>query len=63
MLTADDFEQAQRIVFGSASQGFIIVEGEMVRSCEELIQLATRNEHRDKKMLNLLLFDATVDGG
>ena len=62
VLTTDGFEQAQRIVFGSASLGFIVAEGEIVRSCEELVQLAIRDERKDKKMLNLLLFKAAVDG-
>ena len=63
VLATDDFEQAQRIVFGSASWGFIVAEGEIVSSREELVQLTTRDGHKDKKMLNLLLFEAVVDGG
>jgi len=61
--TIYDFEQAKGIVFGSWSWTFIVAEGELIRTYEELVQLANRDEHKNKKMLNILLLDPAIEGG
>ena len=61
--TICDFEQAKGLVFGRWPWGLIAAEGEMVRSYEELVQLANRDEHKNKKLLNILLLDPIIGGG
>ncbi|MAF85191.1 MAG: hypothetical protein CL875_01690 [Dehalococcoidales bacterium] len=61
--TICDFEQAKGIAFGSWSWAFIIAEGKMVRSYEELVQLAAQDEHKNKEMLNVMLIDPAIGGG
>jgi len=58
-----DLGQAKAMIFGSWSWGLIVAEGELVRSYEELSELANRTEHRNKKALNVLLLDPAVGGG
>ncbi len=61
--TICDFEQARGIVFGSWSWAFIVAEGKLIRSYEELVQLATQDEHKDKEILNVMLIDPAIGGG
>jgi len=61
--TICDFEQAKGVVFGSWSWAFIIAEGKMIRSYEELVQLAAQDEHKNKEMLNVMLIDPAIGGG
>ena len=61
--TICDFEQARGVVFGSWSWAFIIAEGKMIRSYEELVELAARDEHKDKDVLNIMLLDPAIGGG
>ena len=61
--TICDFEQAEDIVFSKGTWGIAFAEGEMVRSYEELVQLAAQDQHKDKGMLNVTLLVPEIGGG
>jgi hypothetical protein len=61
--TTCDFEQARDFVFGSKSSGIIFAEGRLIRSYEELVQLAVHDQHKDKEMLNVTVVVAALEGG
>lgn len=55
-----DFEQAKYFPFGG--QVFILVEGQLINSYEELVQLATQECYQDKEFLEVLLAEP-IGGG
>lgn len=64
--TTCDFEEARYVVFGNGMNrvwSLALAEGEMVSSYEELVQLAARDQHKNKKVLNVTLFIPMVAGG
>ena len=61
--TTCHLEEAKDIVFGNRAWTVAFAEGEMIKSYEELIQLATSDEHKDKETLNLTLIVPVIGGG
>jgi len=58
-----DFEQARDIVFGDKMWAVAIAEGHVIKSYEELVQMATQDEHKDKEVLNVTLLVPAIGGG
>jgi len=61
--TTCDFEQAKDVVFGYRPSVLAFVEGEMINSYEELVQVATQDQHKDKETLNVALIVMEIGGG
>ena len=64
--TTCDFEQAKDIVFGSQSSrmwAIALAEGQTINSYEELVQVATQDQHKDKETLNVALIVMEIGGG
>ena len=59
-----DFEQAKDIIFGNSSTWAVATaEGQAINSYEELLQLATQDQHKDKEILNVMLLVPLIGGG
>ena len=59
-----DMEQAKDSLFRSSDIPMnVIVEGQLIHSYEELVQLAAQDEHKNKEMLNVMLIDPAIGGG
>ena len=58
-----DFEQAQYFLFSYGASAVVMVEGQVINSYEELVQLATQDCYKDKESLEVVLLPAVVDGG
>lgn len=56
-----DFEQAKYFLPFS-SPAFILVEGQVINSYKELVQLATQDCYKDKEFLEVLVAEA-IGGG
>jgi len=61
--TTCDLEQAKGVIFGSWSWAFIVAEGKLIHTYDELVQLAHRKEYQDKELLNVVLLDPAIGGG
>jgi len=57
-----DFEQAKYFLFGYGPNTFVIVEGRVINSYQELIQLATQDYCKDKEFLEVIL-EPAIGGG
>jgi len=57
------FEQAKDIIFGNRAWSIALAEGEMIKSYEELVQLAALDQHKDKEVLNVTLIVPVIGGG
>jgi len=58
-----DFEQAQYFLFSYGASAVVMVEGQVINSYEELVQLATEDCYKDKESLEVVLLPAVVGGG
>ena len=57
-----DFEQARKFTYGQGS--FVMVDGQVINSYEELVQLAARESYRDHEFLEvMILYRGVVEGG
>ncbi len=56
-----DFEQAQN--FSYAQGTFVMVEGQVVNSYEELVQLAAQDDYKDREFLEVMLVPSVDVGG
>ena len=58
-----DFEQAQNFPYGQGT--FVVVGGQEIHSYVELVQLASRDDYKDKEFLEVILipFTEIVSGG
>ena len=57
-----ELEQAKyRFTYGQ--EGLVVVEGQVVNSYEELVQLASRDDYKDKEFLEVELLPALIGGG
>lgn len=61
--TTCNLEQAKEIVFGNRPAVLVFLEGEMVNSYEELVQLATQERNKGKEVLNVALVVMEIGGG
>ena len=50
-----------RFIYGG--DVLVMVEGNLVRSYEELVQMASQDEHKDKELLEVELLPTAVVGG
>ena len=55
------FEQAKYFLFNYGSNTLIVVEGQVINSYQELIQLATQDRYKSNEFLEVIL--ASVIGG
>jgi hypothetical protein len=55
-----DFEQAKYLPFGQ--NVIILVEGNAIKSYEDLIRLASQNPHRDKEFLEVKFLELLRGG-
>lgn len=58
-----DLEQAKDFLFKYGEGILVIVEGQLIHSYEELVQLATQDPYKNKEVLNVMLFPVLVAGG
>ncbi len=56
-----DLEQAKHH-FGYGSETIVLVDGQVVNSYEELVQIATQDRHQDKEFLEVVLLPLIVGG-
>ena len=61
--TTYDFEQAKDLVLANGAWSLAFAEGEVINSYEELVQLAARDQYKDREVLNLTLLVPGVGGG
>lgn len=55
-----DFEQAKYLPFGH--NVIIVVEGQVIESYEDLIQLAAQDRYKDKEFLEVMFLPIIVGG-
>ena len=61
--TTIDFEKAKySLPFGPPYTLLIVLDGQVINSYDELVQLATEKHHRDKEFLEVVVMTA-VGGG
>ncbi|MFC1979518.1 hypothetical protein ACFLVS_01390 [Chloroflexota bacterium] len=58
-----DFEQTQYFLFSYGANTVVMVEGRIVNSYEELVQLAAQGYYKDKESLEVQLLPAVIGGG
>ena len=58
-----DLEQARHLLFSRGTDMLVIVEGQMVNSYEELVQLATQDAYKDKESLEVVMTPLWPAGG
>lgn len=58
-----DFEKAKEVIFGDNSWTLAFVNGEIIKTYEELVELASRDEYKNKEELNVSLLIPAVGGG
>ena len=61
--TICDFEQAKEVVFGHGLDIIVSVEGQMIASYEELVQLVAQEQYKDKEALEVILVATAIPGG
>lgn len=57
-----DFEEAKYFLFSYGPATIVVVEGHVLSSYEELLELTTQDRYRDKELLEVELW-GIVDGG
>ena len=57
-----ELEQA-KYRFSYSSETLMVVEGHVVKSYEELVQLATNDHYKNKEFLEVVLLPALISGG
>ena len=50
-----EFEQGKYFLFSYGDGTFVVVEGRVINSYEELIQLATQDCYKDKEFLEVII--------
>ena len=58
-----DLEQARHLLFSRGADMLVIVEGQMVNSYEELVQLAAQEPYKDKESLEVVMTPLWPAGG
>ena len=58
-----DVEQARHLLFDRGADMLVIVEGQMVSSYEELIQLVEQDNYKDKEALEVVMTPLWPAGG
>jgi hypothetical protein len=58
-----NFEEAQYFLFNYGDNAIVIVEGKVINSYEELVQLAAQASYKDKEFLEVELLPAVIGGG
>lgn len=57
-----DFEQVKYFLFSYGPNTIVIVEGKVVNSYQELIQIAIQDRYKDKEFLEVML-ESVIGGG
>lgn len=58
-----DFEQAKDVLFSQGGEDVVVAEGQVIKSYEELVQLATQDSYKDKEFLEVWLLAVEIGGG
>ena len=58
-----DFEQARHLLFERGTDLIVLVEGQMVSSYEELVQLASLDSYKEKESLEVVMTPLWPAGG
>ena len=58
-----DFEQAKDTIFSHGLEVLIFVEHRMITSYEELVQLASEEQYKDKEFLEVVLVPTAIPCG
>ena len=58
-----DFEQAKDVLFSQGGEDIVVAEGQVIKSYEELVQLATQDSYEDKEFLEVWLLAVEIGGG
>ena len=61
--TTCDFGQAEYTIFSHGLEVLIFVEHQMITSYEELVQLASEEQYKDKDFLEVILVPTAIPGG
>jgi hypothetical protein len=57
-----DFEQAKYFLFGYGPNTLVVIEGRVINSYQELIQLAIQDHYKGKEFLEVIL-ESVIGGG
>ena len=58
-----DLEQSRHLLFNRGADMLVIVEGQMVFSYDELLQLAAQDNYKDKESLEVIMTPLWPAGG
>lgn len=58
-----EFKEAKDVVFSKRSSGIVFCEGIIIRSYEDLVELASQKQHEDKEVLTITIVVAALEGG
>ena len=58
-----DFEQAKDVLFSQGGEDIVVAEGQVIKSYEELVQLAAQDSYKDKEFLEVWLLAVEIGGG
>ncbi len=58
-----DFEEAKHFLFSYGANAMIMVEGQLINSYEEFVQLAAQDCYKDKEFLEVVLLPTLIGGG
>ena len=51
------------VLFSQGGEDIIVAEGQVIKSYEELVQLATQDSYKDKEFLEVWLLAVEIGGG
>jgi hypothetical protein len=58
-----DFKEAQYFLFSYGADAMIVVEGQVINSYEEFVQLAAQDCYKDREFLEVVLLPTLIGGG
>jgi hypothetical protein len=61
--TFDSPEQVKDLLFKSRDRAHIVAEGQVINSYEELVNMMTQDQYKNKETLNIVVFSSAISGG
>ncbi len=58
-----NLEQAKEVIFGNRPAALVFVEGEMINSYEELVQLAKQARYKGNEVISVAMVVTDIGGG